>query len=430
MTVWADAATTLLLLTAGSLFFSFVLKLKMKRAAFLAIQVAAAAVLLVPFVLYHSYLFSLAAYLIYLGLQFWLGRRYSKESPALVYLALLPVFIIGFANAVFDLLLQDTLFQYLSHWRWTELGRHLAWDAIAIAGATVDYFGIVYLLVGKKIPLLKQYADRKLNRYFTAILLCNAVVICGVAWLSGYVARLQMLSPGGLLLFCLGEYLFVTAVNIASIFTLIELAKRGETSQKLAEKELEADLAREYAAVVERNAERLRRYQHDTQHMLASIRAAAADKRTQAAVDDLSLLMGIPAVASYTSHVLLNEHLLLFAENARAARIRVDIQVNLPPELPFTDIELLRLLTNLTDNALKAAATAPPEGKFIEIRAHTAAGFLYISTRNGYTPGAVPAGNGDGAFYLSKLAKKYDGDYTSHGENTVWFVQVALAMGC
>jgi hypothetical protein len=61
---------------------------------------------------------------------------------------------------------------------------------------------------------------------------------------------------------------------------------------------------------------------------------------------------------------------------------------------------------------------------------HTAAGFLYISTRNGYTPGAVPAGNGDGAFYLRKLAKKYDGDYTSRGEDTIWFAQVALMMGC
>lgn len=84
-----------------------------------------------------------------------------------------------------------------------------------------------------------------------------------------------------------------------------------------------------------------------------------------------------------------------FEDSGVPASFRLDV----PPDLPFSNVDMCALLSNVLDNALRACGAVAPERRFVEVRARTAAGLFVLEVRNARAEGA---GADDGAQAASR----------------------------
>ena len=69
-------------------------------------------------------------------------------------------------------------------------------------------------------------------------------------------------------------------------------------------------------------------------------------------------------------------------EEAQSKRIRVEFDLNVPDNLPFSDTELCAVFSNLFDNASNACELLPVDERFIDMKAYSRGTFFVINTRN------------------------------------------------
>ena len=141
----------------------------------------------------------------------------------------------------------------------------------------------------------------------------------------------------------------------------------------------------------------------------------------------------------YCGHPALNAVLNYYAENARQARIRLKINVDLPEKLPLTDVELCSIVGNLFDNAITACCEVPEEERWIDltiscpndvrfgiVSANSFNGKVkmddghYLSTRRG--------GSGIGLASINSIVERYHGTASFRHEDKAFYSGVMLPM--
>jgi len=276
---------------------------------------------------------------------------------------------------------------------------------------------------------MERYANWRLALQYCFILVVNALMLFSMAVLCTALTACVPKLGVALLVFSWGWYIIVGFVNILTFQLMAKISERNEIAANLRLKEAEAQASLEYAELIKSNAARLTHWQHDMNKVIANVCASTRNEEVLAAMNELSIKISLPAVPDYTGNLLLNTCLASQMEQAQELNVRLHLQVDLPKDVPMSGIELVRIFSNLLDNAIRAASVLPnPLERVVDAECRANAGFLYITTRNRYIKEATPHGTGQGAVILRKFAEQYHGVYTNKQDDGEWFAQLALKL--
>jgi sensor histidine kinase regulating citrate/malate metabolism len=179
---------------------------------------------------------------------------------------------------------------------------------------------------------------------------------------------------------------------------------------------------------------------HDQRHHLALLYGFLQDGRTDRAMDYIRKVMqtfhSIKPPQTYCRNSTVNLLLEYFEENASSGDVDFQVEAALPPRLSVSETDLCVLLSNILENAVKAAAEVGDEDKsFVRIRCHLAKGNLVLLVENSYVnevilkdgvPCCTEYGHGFGTKSIVRLAEKYRGYCSFQTEGGVFTVKIVL----
>ena len=124
-----------------------------------------------------------------------------------------------------------------------------------------------------------------------------------------------------------------------------------------------------------------------------------------------------------TGNLVLNSVLNMMAQKAAAKGVGFECSAAVPEKLPFSDVDLCSLITNLADNAIESCVRQRLEGGKVEVLAALRGENLYVCVRNPVADGTdvgrslrlrtekTEAGHGLGTKIVRRIAQKYGGGH-------------------
>ena len=208
-----------------------------------------------------------------------------------------------------------------------------------------------------------------------------------------------------------------------------------EKQVALTEQELNNQLA--YYQQMEDNITQVNQLRHDMKNQLQTAyllferdKKAEAERQLEVLRDALDSRVG----NQFCSNLIVDAVLTEKARLCRQAEIRLDIRLDLPPNLSIEGAHLCSVFANVLDNAIagcRASGTPHPQ---ILLSAFVKQGFLIIRCQNSAPPNPkrskkqktlLPA-HGLGLGILQRIAEIYHGALSTRQENGQYFTSVTL----
>ncbi len=179
---------------------------------------------------------------------------------------------------------------------------------------------------------------------------------------------------------------------------------------------------------------------HDNNVLLAYLEAGETDK-VKAHLQEMNEDLGHIVTARYCENVAVNSVLHISA--ARAAQGGVDFRCNvqLAEKLPCNEMELAAVLSNLTENAVQAAAKLPDgQEKYVRVKVcpvkgqlliavtNPYAGTLELSEETGLPRSARGEGHGYGLQSVRFFAQRSGAVFDCDTENRIFSVRLLIPM--
>lgn len=144
-------------------------------------------------------------------------------------------------------------------------------------------------------------------------------------------------------------------LNFSYYATYKNIEHRHKITNLEVQKTLE-DAERMSIAIDQTNREELEKLRHDIKNQFSYVDVMLQQGQNEEAkkyIEDY-LNTSNPVLHSFScSNKVINSIINLELTKAKIAKIKIDVKVVVPPSLPFKDIDLVSLLTNMIDNALE-----------------------------------------------------------------------------
>ena len=255
-----------------------------------------------------------------------------------------------------------------------------------------------------------------------------------IIMLEYFIWTLTPEMPLTLSLLCLlVGVLLVSGVVLLRLFAQAKEYYRARERQRMLERQL--DLRRARQSELEANARQISRLGDQLRGQLEAARQSISERdlpraggALARACKQLKAVQGI-----YCAHPVIDAVLADKARRCEAEHIRLELALDLPPELPQDGLALCSLFGNLLDNAVEACLRLPEGERVIRCRAGCRGGYLVVEEENPLPPpldeaarqSRVRAGRGLGLEILSGIAKRYGGEVETQQRDgrfqaTVW----------
>ena len=177
---------------------------------------------------------------------------------------------------------------------------------------------------------------------------------------------------------------------------------------------------------------------HDMRHFLLSVSAFIENgelDKAQAYIREVIDATDATARKKYCQNEIVN--MILSAHESEMRQRAIDFQytIQLPTQLPFSDVDLTSILSNALENAMTAVAPLPPDQRHVRLDMHMNGSKMLLSMKNTFAqrpslrdglPQTAEAGHGFGTQSIRYVAEKLNG----HCQFSIvdeWFVlQVIL----
>lgn len=125
------------------------------------------------------------------------------------------------------------------------------------------------------------------------------------------------------------------------------------------------------------------------------------------------------ATQCYSKNEVVNLILSSYEEKIKACGIEFKYSVQIPEELPYSEVDLTAILSNALENAIRAVKKLPPEKRYIELDLRMKENKLLISIKNTFAeapelrdglPVAKEEGHGFGSQSIRYVAEKLHGN--------------------
>lgn len=156
-------------------------------------------------------------------------------------------------------------------------------------------------------------------------------------------------------------------------------------------RQLEQQLARQmrHYQTYQKYVGAFRTLQHDFQHLMTPVRALIRGNEAAKAcslLDEMDAELKKCSVLEHTfsDHIIADAILLDAAEQCEALQIRFQAAMPLPKSVSMADLDLVRLFTNVINNAVEACCKVPVPQRFFQINSACIEGWITIEAVNSY----------------------------------------------
>ncbi len=231
----------------------------------------------------------------------------------------------------------------------------------------------------------------------------------------------------------------ITLTAYISVFLcLFVLQKEYGLKQNKALMELSSEAMRQRLSIMEEAVGQMRVVQHDQRHIYAillELLQAGEDEKAMTMMEEHTKVMTAKP-SCYCNNVTVNAAVSYYAEMAARCGINGNIQMDIPETLPYSELSLSMVLSNLIENGIHACeALNPEQNKYIIIRA-IYTGQLILEVKNPYSgkvaftkegyPVTKETGHGRGSESVRAFVEEVGGDISYLAENGIFKVRLIL----
>ena len=289
-----------------------------------------------------------------------------------------------------------------------------------------------------------------LNRYDNIPVIAGILMALNAVCLSALVYVATVIDVAGLgattgpnAYYLVSCFLFCIISVSSYLLTYFNCQKNKETSELLLTRKLrEADkqtLAVSRQAIAEMHALR-----HDIKNEFSVMRIMLQEKR----YDDLNNYFASMTDSFFRrngsafidcGNQLINSVINMEMLKANSYGIQLVTRIKVPPELPFEDSDLCRMIVNLLDNAMEAIVRAKNKAYLVDCKIMKQRDFLYIGVQNEVRDGLDKkkllkfetekensSKHGFGHRIVRRLAQKYNGYASFTIENSQFLAEIML----
>ena len=209
-------------------------------------------------------------------------------------------------------------------------------------------------------------------------------------------------------------------LNFSYYATYKNIEHRHRITNLEVQKTLE-DAERMSIAIDQTNREELEKLRHDIKNQFSYLDVMLQQGQNQEARQYIQEYVNNsnPVLNSFScSNKVINSIINLELTKAKIKKIKIDVKVVVPPALPFKDIDLVSLLTNMIDNAIenyhsddKEAITVRimKQNDFIRFIVSNPVNLDKVNVRNLTKTSKVGRGHGYGTKIIKNIAVAYNG---------------------
>lgn len=214
-----------------------------------------------------------------------------------------------------------------------------------------------------------------------------------------------------------------------NFFVIYCVNKISVQDQKRHEQELAEHhyaMQQEYYEQFRIQQEEIRALWHDIRKYLRAARAEGSSKALQQVEEMLDGICCVVDVENRVVSVILNE----YAQAAKDNSIRLNLDVQVPPELFVTAADLYVLIGNTMDNAIDACTELPEEQRYISLKLKLHNNMLFLEIKNPFVPDHLNRVRGKmhgyGLKNVQQCVERYNGTLEVHSEGGVFQVVAHL----
>lgn len=219
--------------------------------------------------------------------------------------------------------------------------------------------------------------------------------------------------------------------EIALLGYTISQEKKAALEEELGKVRHMMELEQAHYKGVEERQEEMARIRHDFNNQLATIGQLIRHGESSDAQHMIRLLAdGISSTRenTYCAIPVINAVLTEKSKACEEAGIKLEVQLDIPKELPVEPLHLCSILGNLLDNAVHGAKTSDALDPTIWLSSKMEGDYLFIKVAN---PSKKPLdkrteGHGYGTRILRDLTTRYNGEYWGIFENDCYYATVSI----
>lgn len=231
------------------------------------------------------------------------------------------------------------------------------------------------------------------------------------------------------------------AVLCVLIFAAVKLIRRK--FYNLIDRRIErfqSELIEKQVNEIQNMYRQVRGWRHDYRNHIQNMKIllsednyAQLDSYLDELAEDLSTVDTVIKTGNVMADAVLNSKLNV----AEKLDIKTTVKVQIPENIPLTDVELCAVLGNLLDNAAEACEKLDVEERFLRVYISKLKGQFYISVQNaagkvnkigGVYRSTKEGEHGYGLFRIDRIAKKYGGYVNRQNEEGVFATEIMLPL--
>lgn len=231
------------------------------------------------------------------------------------------------------------------------------------------------------------------------------------------------------------------AINTACYLMIYRISREETHVLDLSAENQMNKSAQALMAVTEQNLTELHKIKHDSENQYAYMRALLESgdyDGLREYFDELTGTFAEPLVpiVDCGNHAL-NVIFQMEGAKAREAGVRLDVRAAPPHELPVSELDLVKLYTNVIDNAIEACVSENAEEPSVSVTVTPKGDYLYTRVenptkkpesflKNGSTTKADKRIHGKGMTIVSEIVRKNGGTIVNRIENGIFVTEFML----
>lgn len=234
-------------------------------------------------------------------------------------------------------------------------------------------------------------------------------------------------------------FIILSLVTLAADYVFMRISLKSvngiQEKQRLELLEKESELNYEYYAELQEDAVEMRKYRHDVNNIIQTIRymmdmpSEESKEEILRITNQLEKEINEIGLKKYTNNNLVNCILVNNEKRFNSKNISCDFNVVFPEATNISELDICRLLTNIFDNAYNALTSLEAFDKSVILNIDCKDGYIYLKEENNTTENTDEQKKKDshyGLEIIKSIAEKYNGVFESKVKDKKFFISVSL----
>ncbi len=234
-------------------------------------------------------------------------------------------------------------------------------------------------------------------------------------------------------------FIILSLVTLAADYVFMRISLKSvngiQEKQRLELLEKESELNYEYYAELQKDAVEMRKYRHDVNNIIQTIRYMIEQPSDESKEEILRITHQLEkeineiGLKKYTNNNLVNCILANNEKRFKHKKISCNFNVVFPETTSISELDICRLLTNIFDNAYNALASSEVSDKSIILNIDCKDGYIYLKEENNTAENTDEQRKKDshyGLEIIKSIAEKYNGAFESKVKDKKFCINVSL----